>query len=145
MPVRRHSGSRFWSLSELDIRTSWQKVNDRTPSLVLSVVHTTEQHPRIRAGRVCSCIKADATSGDYPPPTAFALSSQYTWGLDMSIERMPDERLILFYEDIRRHVEADRAYKQQFMASPTVRDYADQLRSEMIKRRLNHSPIEWPY
>ena len=58
---------------------------------------------------------------------------------------MPDERLILFYEDIRRHVEADRVYKQQFMASPTVRDYADQLRSEMIKRRLNHSPIEWPY
>jgi hypothetical protein len=63
----------------------------------------------------------------------------------MSIESMPDERLILFYEDIRRHVEADRAYKQQFMASPTVRNYADQLRSEMIKRRLKHSPIEWPY
>jgi hypothetical protein len=33
----------------------------------------------------------------------------------MSIERMPDERLTHFYENIRRHVEADRAYKHQFM------------------------------
>ena len=62
----------------------------------------------------------------------------------MSIERMPDERLTLFYENIRQQVEADRAHKHQFMANPTVRQYADQLRSEMIKRRLNHSPINWP-
>jgi hypothetical protein len=30
------------------------------------------------------------------------------------------------------------------MAHPTVRQYADKLRSEMIKRRVQHSPIEWP-
>ena len=30
------------------------------------------------------------------------------------------------------------------MTNPTVHQYADQLRSEMIKRRLKHSPIEWP-
>src|SRR6266404_2096954 len=29
-----------------------------------------------------------------------------------------------------------------FMANPTVRQYADRLQSEMIKRRLKHSPIE---
>jgi hypothetical protein len=63
----------------------------------------------------------------------------------MSIERMPDERLTLFYENIRQQVEADRAHKHQFMANPTVRQYADQLRSEMIKRRLKHSPIDWPH
>jgi len=64
--------------------------------------------------------------------------------LIMSVEHMPDERLAHFYENIRQQVEADRANKHRFMASPTVRQYADGLRSEMIKRRLNHSPIEWP-
>jgi hypothetical protein len=57
---------------------------------------------------------------------------------------MPDERLTHFYENIRRQVEADGAYKQQFMAGPTVRQYADQLRSEIIKRRLRYQPIDWP-
>ena len=62
----------------------------------------------------------------------------------MSVEHMPDERLTLFYENIRRQVEADRVYNHQFMAGRTVRDYADSLRNELIKRRLKHSPIEWP-
>jgi hypothetical protein len=64
--------------------------------------------------------------------------------LIMSVEHMPDERLAHFYENIRQQVEADRANKHQFTAHPTVRQYADRLRSEMIKRRLKHSPIEWP-
>ena len=55
---------------------------------------------------------------------------------------MPNERLAHFYENIRQQVEADRADKHQFMANPTVRPDADRLQSEMIKRRLNHSPIE---
>jgi hypothetical protein len=62
----------------------------------------------------------------------------------MSVEHMPDQRLTHFYENIRQQVEADRANKHQFMANPTVRQYADKLRSEMIRRRLQHSPIEWP-
>jgi hypothetical protein len=62
----------------------------------------------------------------------------------MSVEHMPDERLTRFYENIRKEVEADRMYKHRFMSGPTVREYADSLRSEMIKRRLSHSPIEWP-
>jgi hypothetical protein len=62
----------------------------------------------------------------------------------MSVEQMPDERLAHFYDNIRQQVEADRANKHPFMANPTVRQYAEQLRSEMIKRRLSHSPIEWP-
>jgi hypothetical protein len=62
----------------------------------------------------------------------------------MSVEHMPDQRLAHFYENIRQQVEADRTVKHQFMANPTVRQYADTLRSEMIKRRLQHAPIEWP-
>jgi len=58
--------------------------------------------------------------------------------LIMSVERMPDGRLTHSYENIRKQVEADRVHKHQFMANPTVRQYADQLRSEMIKRRLRH-------
>jgi hypothetical protein len=62
----------------------------------------------------------------------------------MSVEDMPNERLTRFYENIRRQVDADRVYRHQFMAGPTVRHYADSIRSELIKRRLEHSPIEWP-
>ena len=62
----------------------------------------------------------------------------------MSVEGMPDQRLACYYDNIRQQVEAERACKYKFMTNPTVRQYADQLRSEMIKRRLKHSPIEWP-
>jgi hypothetical protein len=61
----------------------------------------------------------------------------------MSVEH--NERLTHFHENIRQQVEADRANKHQFTASPTVRQYADRLRGEIIKRRLRHAPIEWPF
>ena len=64
--------------------------------------------------------------------------------LIMSVESMPSERLMHYYESIRRQVEADRAQKHQFTANATVREYADRLQSELIKRRLGHSPIDWP-
>jgi hypothetical protein len=35
-------------------------------------------------------------------------------------------------------------HKHQFTAGPTVRQYADRLRDEMIKRQLQHSLISWP-
>jgi hypothetical protein len=62
----------------------------------------------------------------------------------MSVEDMPDERLVRYYENVRQQVEADRAGNHKFMMNPTVQHYADQLQSEMIKRGLEHSPIEWP-
>jgi hypothetical protein len=62
----------------------------------------------------------------------------------MSVEHMPDERLARYYENIRQQVEAERACKYKLMTNPTVHQYAGHLRSEMIKRRLKHSPIEWP-
>ena len=62
----------------------------------------------------------------------------------MSVEDMPDGRLVRYYENVRQQVEADRAGNHKFMMNPTVQQYADQLQSEMIKRGLEHSPIEWP-
>jgi hypothetical protein len=35
-------------------------------------------------------------------------------------------------------------YKHSFMGGQAVRQYAESLRSEMVKRRLSHAPIEWP-
>jgi hypothetical protein len=65
-------------------------------------------------------------------------------GLVVNFEKMPDERLLTFYESIRQQADADRAYKHRVTAGPAVRQYADSLRHEMIKRRLHHSPIDWP-
>ena len=62
----------------------------------------------------------------------------------MSVEHMPDERLVHYYESVRQQVEADRAGNHKFMMNPTVQQYADQLQSEMIKRGLEHSAIPWP-
>jgi hypothetical protein len=62
----------------------------------------------------------------------------------VSVEHMPDERLTHFYESIRQQVEADRPNKHQFTAAPNVREYADRLRNEIIRRRLRYTPIEWP-
>ena len=65
-------------------------------------------------------------------------------GVAMSVEQMPDQRLMHFYENIRQQAEADRAHKHHFTAAPTIREYADRLRNEMIRRRLQHKPIDWP-
>ncbi len=62
----------------------------------------------------------------------------------MSLEKLSDESVTLYYESIRQQAEADRAHKRHFTASPTVRERAEKLREEMIKRKLQHSPIRWP-
>ncbi|MDP1581811.1 MAG: hypothetical protein Q8M18_00085 [Bradyrhizobium sp.] len=62
----------------------------------------------------------------------------------MGVEKMPDQRLIHYYENIRQQAEADRAHKHHVTSGPTIREYADRLRNEMIRRRLQHRPIDWP-
>jgi len=62
----------------------------------------------------------------------------------MSFERISDESLTRYYDSIRQQAEEDRRHKHHFTASPSVRERADKLRQEMIKRRLQHSPINWP-
>jgi hypothetical protein len=62
----------------------------------------------------------------------------------MGIENMPNERLLLFYESVRREVDLDRAEKQRFMGR-NVREYAESLRGEITKRQLQCTPILWPW
>ena len=62
----------------------------------------------------------------------------------MSLDRISDESLALYYESIRKQADADRAQNHHFTASPTVRERAEKLREEMIRRKLRHSPIRWP-
>lgn len=57
---------------------------------------------------------------------------------------MPDDRLLGFYESIRQQVEADRAHKHKFMSGQGIREYADNLQREIIRRGLTFSPINWP-
>jgi hypothetical protein len=61
----------------------------------------------------------------------------------VNIENMPDDQLTLFYENVRQQEDADRQQKHHFIAGSTVRQYADRLRDEMVKRRSQHSPIDW--
>jgi hypothetical protein len=62
----------------------------------------------------------------------------------MSFERISDESVARYYESIRQQADADRKHKEHFTASSSVREREDKLRQEMIKRRLQHSPINWP-
>ena len=61
-----------------------------------------------------------------------------------NLSRMPDDRLKRFYEDIRQQVAADKANKHKFTAGQGVRDYADELQRELIRRGLPYSPVNWP-
>lgn len=64
----------------------------------------------------------------------------------MNFSRSNDESLLAFYENIRRQVEADdlQAGGRYRFAGDGVRQYADQLKEEMDRRRLCYSRIDWP-
>ena len=61
----------------------------------------------------------------------------------MAIENLRDENLLRFYDGIREQVEADKRSKYKFAAGHSVKEYAEALRGEMTKRRLQHTPIGW--
>ena len=62
----------------------------------------------------------------------------------MDLDRISDESVTRYYENIRQQADADRKHKHHFTASPSVRERAEKLREQMIKRRLQHSPFNWP-
>jgi hypothetical protein len=62
----------------------------------------------------------------------------------MAIENLKDESILRLYDNIRIQVEADRGLRYKFMASETVKQRASALREEITRRRLQHTPIEWP-
>jgi hypothetical protein len=55
-----------------------------------------------------------------------------------------DESILRFYENIRCQVEAERGLRHKLMTSDTVKQRASALREEITRRRLQHTPIEWP-
>lgn len=61
----------------------------------------------------------------------------------MNFSQMKDERLLLFYENVRQQVALDGKSRYRF-AGEGVKAYADKLRDEMDRRRLRFTPIDWP-
>jgi len=63
----------------------------------------------------------------------------------MNFSRSKDESLLAFYENIRRQVEADdlQAGGRYRFAGDGVKQYADQLKEEMDRRRLRYNRIDW--
>jgi hypothetical protein len=55
-----------------------------------------------------------------------------------------DESILRLYDNIRIQVEAERGLRYKFMSSETVKQRASALREEITRRRLQHTPIEWP-
>jgi hypothetical protein len=65
-------------------------------------------------------------------------------GVKMHFLQTKDERLLAFYENIRRQVDLDmRAGGRYRFAGEGVKQYADKLREEMDRRRLRFTPIDW--
>jgi hypothetical protein len=63
----------------------------------------------------------------------------------MNFSCSKDERLIAFYENVRRQVDLDRRSGGRYrFAGDGVKQYADKLREEMERRRLQFTPIDWP-
>ena len=62
----------------------------------------------------------------------------------MNFSFSKDERLLAFYENVRRQVEMDlRSGGRYRFAGEGVKQYADKLREEMDRRRLQFTPIDW--
>ena len=62
----------------------------------------------------------------------------------MNFSQSKDERLLAFYENVRRQVHMDmRTGGRYRFAGEGVKQYAEQLREEMERRRLQFTPIDW--
>jgi hypothetical protein len=62
----------------------------------------------------------------------------------MNLSKTKDESLILYYEGVRRQVEADKKLAGQFrFMGQTAQQYAERIREEMDRRRLRFTLIDW--
>ena len=65
-------------------------------------------------------------------------------GWAMNYSQMKDDRILAFYENVRRQVEIDKSAGSKYrFAGEGVKEYAEQLRKEMDRRRLRYSRIDW--
>ena len=62
----------------------------------------------------------------------------------MDLSQSKDERLLEFYENVRRQVELDiQAGGRYRLAGEGVKKYAERVREEMDRRRLRYDLIDW--
>jgi hypothetical protein len=62
----------------------------------------------------------------------------------MNLSNTKDESLIVYYENVRRQVQADmKAGGRYRLVGETTKQYADKIREEMDRRRLRFTPIDW--
>ena len=63
----------------------------------------------------------------------------------MNFSNSKDDRLLAFYDGVRRQVELDIRFGGRYrFAADGVKQYAEKLREEMERRRLHFTPIEGP-
>jgi len=73
------------------------------------------------------------------------LRCKFVAGRKMNFSQSRDERLLTFYENVRRQVDLDnRAGGRYRFAGEGVKQYAERLREEMDRRRLRYNRIDWP-
>jgi hypothetical protein len=62
----------------------------------------------------------------------------------MNLLNTKDENLIVYYENMRRQVQADMQAggRYRFIGEP-AKQYANRLREEMDRRLLRFTPIDW--
>lgn len=64
----------------------------------------------------------------------------------MDFSNSKNERLLARYDDVRLHVEKDNLAGGQYrFVGEKVKEYAERLREEMDRRRLNFTRIDWPF
>jgi hypothetical protein len=61
----------------------------------------------------------------------------------MAIRDLNDQSLFRLWENIREQVEAERGNRRKFMTARAIREYADSISEELVRRRLQHAPIDW--
>jgi len=65
-------------------------------------------------------------------------------GVTMNFSHTKDDNLLVFYESVRRQVEADASSGGRYrFVGEMARQYAERLREEMDRRRLQFTPIDW--
>jgi hypothetical protein len=62
----------------------------------------------------------------------------------MNFANSKDDTLLRFYENVRDQVQADSQFGGKYrFAGDGVKQYAEELREEMERRRSRYSPIHW--
>jgi hypothetical protein len=63
----------------------------------------------------------------------------------MKFANLRDQSLKAFHESIRRQVGADKLSEHRYrLMGDSAKLYAEELETEMERRRISFTPIEWP-